>query len=97
MAYCRKDLAVHPGGDLADRFLAAYEAEVGIRLAHMDLWDVLCGSRGIQYGPRWVPSFAEVGVRLTGEEIVDRSTRFVDSALARLGPLPLPLPPKDGP
>lgn len=85
VAYCRKDLAVHPGGDLADQFLRAYEAEVGVRLNDMALWDVLCGSRGMQYARRWIPSFAEMNVDLSGEAILERSTAFVEEALVRAG------------
>ena len=84
VAYCRKDLALNPGGDLPDQFLAAYEAEVGFSLPLVPLWDVLCGSRGMQYGHRWVTSFAEMGVPLGPSEIVTRSTTFVDAALMRL-------------
>ena len=83
VAYCRKDLAVHPGGDLAEQFLGAYEAEVGIRLKDIALWDVLCGSRGMQYGRRWAPSFEEMGVHISGATIVGRSTAFVEEALAK--------------
>lgn len=85
VAYCRKDLALHPGGDMPDRFLAAYRAETGAELAHLAYWDVLCGARGMQYGHRWVPSFAEVGLPIGAREIMERSTAFVDAALSRLG------------
>jgi aminoglycoside phosphotransferase (APT) family kinase protein len=82
VAFCRKDLAVHPGGDAPDRFLAAYEAETGRRL-DIGLWDVLHGARALQWGHLWVPSFAEAGVSLTSEQIVAASAAFVDTALSR--------------
>ena len=82
VAYCRKDLAIHPGRDTADRFLSAYEAEVGFRLDDMDLWDILYGARALQWGRRWVPAFAEVGVQCTAAHIRDASAAFIDAALA---------------
>jgi aminoglycoside phosphotransferase (APT) family kinase protein len=85
VAYCRKDLAIHPGGDAADRFLRAYEAEVGERLDHMALWDVLYGSKAMEWGHLWAPSFAEVGVALTPRGIHEASVAFVAGALGRAG------------
>jgi aminoglycoside phosphotransferase (APT) family kinase protein len=86
VAYCRKDLAIHPGGDAPDRFLAAYEAEIGFPLEHMALWDVLYGSRAMQWGHRWPPSFAELGVPVSGSDIARISAAFVDAALTTSGP-----------
>ena len=85
VAYCRKDLAIHPGGDAPDRFLAAYEVETGIRLDHMALWDALYGTRALEYGHRWAPSFLELGVNVTAADIHAASAAFVDRALARAG------------
>lgn len=79
---CRKDLAIHPGGNAPDRFLAAYQAEIGSRL-EVDLWDVLYGARALQWEHRWVLSFSELGVALTGEQIARASAGFVDEALNR--------------
>ncbi len=83
VAFCRKDLAIHPGGDTPDRFLAAYEAENGARVEDMDLWDILQGAGGLQWGHRWPPAFREVGVELNAGDVVDASARFVDDALIR--------------
>lgn len=82
VAYCRKDLAIHPAGDAPDRFLSAYEAETGHRL-DMALWDVLYGAWALQWGYRWVGSFAELGVALTAEQIAEASASFLDAALRR--------------
>lgn len=83
VAYCRKDLAIHPGGDSPNQFLLAYEAEIGERLEHLDLWDVLQGARALQWGHRWPPSFKELGVDVDAAHIHRASVAFVDSALER--------------
>jgi aminoglycoside phosphotransferase (APT) family kinase protein len=83
VAYCRKDLAIHPGGDAPDQFLQAYEAEIGERLEHIALWDVLQGARALRLGHRWPPSFKELGVDVNAAHIHRVSAEFVDAALQR--------------
>ncbi len=83
VAYCRKDLAIHPGGDSPDQFLLAYEAEIGEQLEHIHLWDVLQGARALRLGHLWPPSFRELGVDVDADHIRRVSAAFVDAALER--------------
>jgi Ser/Thr protein kinase RdoA (MazF antagonist) len=84
VAQCRSDLALHPGGDAPDAFLAHYEAAYGTRLEGLAAWDVLRGDHMRKFGPQWVEAFAESGVSITAEHITATAEHFVDAALARL-------------
>ena len=85
VAYCRKDLAIFPGGDAPDLFLGAYEAELGARLEHLDYWEVLHGAGAMKWGHLWPPSFQEMGADIDADHVYRRSVEFVDAALRRLG------------
>jgi aminoglycoside phosphotransferase (APT) family kinase protein len=81
VASCRKDLAIHPGGSAPDRFLAAYEAETGLKVDNLAHWDVLQGAKALQWGHRWPAAFEELNVHVDERQIIDASTFFVDKAL----------------
>lgn len=83
VALYRHLLAIHPGGDAPDHFLAAYETAIGAALSDMPLWDILYGLRGIRRVDHWAHAFNEHGVMLTAEQIMTRSAIWIDRALAR--------------
>ncbi len=76
-------MAIAPGGDAPDRFLAHYLAASGERLEQLALFDVLQGMHALQWSPGWIGSFAEVGVTLHADEMRAAVERFLDDALAR--------------
>jgi aminoglycoside phosphotransferase (APT) family kinase protein len=84
VAYCRSDLAIHPGGDAPDRFLRAYEAEIGTSVEQLAHWDVLQAERPLRWGHLWPPAFAEAGIELTAAHIELASRTFITDALRRL-------------
>ena len=84
VAYCRGVLAVHPAGDVPDRFLRAYESETG-RPLRCDRWDALWAARGfLGARGRWPAALASLGVMITGIEIEQRSAMWAEAALGRL-------------
>lgn len=58
----RCDLAIDPGGDAPDGFLAAYERATGVTVHHLGPWDALAGARALVEGDGWVDAWTEVGV-----------------------------------
>jgi aminoglycoside phosphotransferase (APT) family kinase protein len=82
VALTRCDLAITPGGDAPDRFLAAYEAASGVRLDDLAAWDVLASARAIEHGAGWVDAWTEVGVAMTADQILERATAFCEAALS---------------
>jgi aminoglycoside phosphotransferase (APT) family kinase protein len=81
VAQYRHLLAVHPGGDAPDQFLAAYASASDRPLADMPLWDVLYGLRGLPAVDHWVRAFSGFGVDLTVDDINARSLDWVIRAL----------------
>lgn len=82
VALTRCDLAIHPGGDAAARFLAAYEEAAGLQVAHLCNWDVLAAARAIEWGDGWLDAWTEVGVPMTAEQVRARATAFAVAALS---------------
>jgi aminoglycoside phosphotransferase (APT) family kinase protein len=77
----RSDLAVYPGGAAPSLFLAAYEALHGASLEHLPRWDALMATKPYLWGFSWAPSFADVGIDLSADEITARASAFLDDAL----------------
>ena len=82
VAQYRHLLAIHPGGDAPDRFLAGYLTATGRQLADLPLWDALYGLRGLRPVDHWVRAYDGFGVTLTVNEINARSRDWVSRALA---------------
>jgi aminoglycoside phosphotransferase (APT) family kinase protein len=82
VALMRCDLAVEPGGDAPDRFLAAYEDAAGIRLVHLGSWDALAAARALEQGAGWVDAWTDAGVDVTAEQIHARAWAFAEAALS---------------
>jgi len=83
VAQYRHLLAIHPGGDAPDQFLAAYLASSGRSLADLPLWDVLYGLRGLPAVDHWVRAYSGFGVDVTVDEINARSRDWVRRALTQ--------------
>lgn len=81
VALMRCDLAIEPGGDAPNRFLAAYEEAARVRLDHLELWDALAAGRAIEHGAGWVDAWADAGVPMTAEQIHSRAWAFAEAAL----------------
>ena len=82
VAQYRHLLAIHPGRDSPDRFLAEYLAASSRQLADLPLWDVLYGLRGLRPVDHWVRAYDGFGVTLTVDEINARPTGWIKRALA---------------
>ena len=85
VALMRGDLAVVPGGDAPDRFLAAYEAASGVEIPDVALWDVLAAARALEHGEGWVDAWTDVGIDVTVAQIRDRAEAFALAALEARG------------
>ena len=81
VALTRCDLAIDPGGDAPDRFLAAYQAASGIELGRLALWDAFAAARAIEHGAGWVDSWTETDIPMTENRIHDRAWAFAEAAL----------------
>ena len=81
VALYRHMLAIHPGGDEPERFLAAYETATGATLEHMPLWDLFYGLRALRPIDHWVRALHGHGVMLTAEQITSRSIAWIEQAL----------------
>ena len=84
VALTRCDLAIEPGGDASDRFLAAYEKAGGRSVKHLSLWDALAAARALEHGDGWVDAWTDTGVPMTAARIRDRATAFAEAAVAAL-------------
>lgn len=78
----RCDLAIEPGGDAPEVFLAAYQAARGEVLDHLPLWDALGAARALEHGHGWVEAWTDTGVPMTAERIRERVTTFAEAAVA---------------
>lgn len=79
---CRAALAVWPGGDTPDRFLAAYGEHSRTSLAGLASWDLLAATIALQHAADWMPLYHEVDITLG--EVRARADDFIDSALERI-------------
>jgi aminoglycoside phosphotransferase (APT) family kinase protein len=78
----RCDLAIEPGGDAPDRFLAAYEASAGVQVEHLRLFDAFAAARALESDGGWVDAWTDAGVAMTWERMRERSWAFAEAALA---------------
>lgn len=83
VALYRHMLAIHPGGDAPELFLASYEHATGASLSDMPLWDVLYGLRACRPVAHWERAFRGHGLTLTEQKITTRSIDWIRQALVR--------------
>jgi aminoglycoside phosphotransferase (APT) family kinase protein len=83
LGMCRLDAGLMLGLDVADRILAAYEAETGAPLPNRGWWDLFAASRADGALDSWTESYAGLGPKdLTVETVTERFDAFVAQALA---------------
>jgi aminoglycoside phosphotransferase (APT) family kinase protein len=82
LGFARCDLAIEPGGDAPDRFLAAYEAARGEPVSNHHPWDVLAAARAIEFGDGWVDAWTDSGIELTAERLHSAAFGFAEAALS---------------
>lgn len=61
VAWCRQDLVLLGAPSAADRFLATYERESGVRVGDVHAWDVLAAARADPYLESWEPNYVGIG------------------------------------
>lgn len=84
--YCRMDLALQHGQDMANDFLRAYESAAGMRIPQLHVWDLLGATVAMPDPERWLPGFHELGrTDLTPAIVRERLAAFIDDALRRSG------------
>lgn len=79
VAFCRLDVALMLGLDVAELVRDAYEAETGRRLADMGWWDLAAASRAETDLPVWHESYAGLA-QVSLDEVESRFAAFVDGA-----------------
>jgi aminoglycoside phosphotransferase (APT) family kinase protein len=83
VCFCRLDAGLMLGLDVADRILAAYEAETGAPVPNRGWWDLFAASRADGALDSWTESYAGLGPKdLTVETVTERFDAFVAQALA---------------
>lgn len=61
LGWCRLDLVLLFGEQIADEFLAAYEAEAGQTVGEMRLWDRWAAARSDDLVGSWAPNYQPLG------------------------------------
>jgi aminoglycoside phosphotransferase (APT) family kinase protein len=85
VAQCRVDLSLMHDGEIADRFLADYEAVHGKPLPDMAFWDIFLGLRAYGSYPRWLRGYHDLGLtHLTADDLRQRIESLLSRALPRL-------------
>jgi aminoglycoside phosphotransferase (APT) family kinase protein len=82
VGFARCDLAIEPGGDASERFLATYEAARSEPVSNRHLWDVLAATRAIEFGDGWVDAWTETGIEMTAERLRSAAVGFAEAALS---------------
>jgi aminoglycoside phosphotransferase (APT) family kinase protein len=77
LGWCRLDLVLLFGERIADDFLAAYEAEAGLAVAEMHLWDCWAAARSHETVGSWAPNYLPLGrADLDEDELRRRHARW---------------------
>lgn len=85
VATCRGDLTVLFGPDVADTFVACYEAAAGRRVANLPFWDVFVCTWALAEVDDWLPGWQALGrAELSLEQARERLSSFARAALAHL-------------
>jgi aminoglycoside phosphotransferase (APT) family kinase protein len=79
LGWCRLDLVLLFDEQIADEFLAAYEAETGEAVGEMRLWDCWAVARSDEAVGSWAPNYLPLGrADLDEEELRRRHARWTD-------------------
>jgi aminoglycoside phosphotransferase (APT) family kinase protein len=82
VALMRSDLAVEPGANAPDRFLATYQEAAGVELQHLGMWDAFAAARAIEHRAGWVDAWTDPAIEMTAERIHHRAWAFAEAALS---------------
>lgn len=81
---CRLDLVVSHGMEVADVFLADYEAAMGARLPRMWFFDLFYGLSALLYYEIWLQDYHDAGLTdVLAEDVKPRLDAFLRRALAQ--------------
>jgi aminoglycoside phosphotransferase (APT) family kinase protein len=87
IGWCRLDLYLLYGEELADVFLAAYERASGTKVDDPQLWDLWTLARSHQTVDTWVPNYRDLGrTDLTAAELRQRHTVWTQELVRRRQP-----------
>jgi aminoglycoside phosphotransferase (APT) family kinase protein len=82
VSQCRIDLALTLGIEVADAFLAAYQAEAPAPLPDVWFFDLFRGLGALLSYEKWIPDYHDLGLtRLDATEAGERLRTFVRQAL----------------
>jgi aminoglycoside phosphotransferase (APT) family kinase protein len=85
VAQCALDLAMMHGLDVADRFVAAYEALSGARLPDVDFWLLFRGLRAYGSYAAWLKGYHDLGLKhLTLDHLRSRVEAVLERSLGNL-------------
>jgi aminoglycoside phosphotransferase (APT) family kinase protein len=89
VSWCRLDLVLLHGREVADAFLDAYEKGAGAEVADLARWDVFAVTSSHGRVDTWEPNYTSLGrPDLTGPELRARHARWTENCLAALGEAP---------
>jgi aminoglycoside phosphotransferase (APT) family kinase protein len=82
LGWCHLDLLLLFDQQIADLFVAAYEAAVGRTVGELDLWDGWAAARSHDGVETWVPNYAPLGrPDLDARELRSRHSRWTERLL----------------
>jgi aminoglycoside phosphotransferase (APT) family kinase protein len=85
IAYCRVEIAILHGLRAADRFTKIVETQLGRKIDHLPIWDVMRGLTGLRWSHMWVIAYREQGASwLTAPRTHATIRSFLRRALAAL-------------
>ena len=86
VGYCRLDISLSVGAEVAGEFLVAYRGASGRSLENQWLWDLQAASRPLPDPSVWIPAWEGLGRRdLTPGLIRERLRAFIESASRQAG------------
>lgn len=86
LGWCRLDLFLVYDEQVADAFLAAYDAGAGRPVGDVDLWDSWATARSHAGVETWVPNYAPLGrADLDARELRNRHSRWAERLVERWG------------
>lgn len=86
VGYCRLDLTLQHGPEVATSFLRAYEAAVRERVASLAAWDLVASVRALPDPATWISSYEQFDrTDLTAQLVRSRFGKFLVAALEHAG------------
>jgi aminoglycoside phosphotransferase (APT) family kinase protein len=86
VGWCRLDLYLLYGEDIADTFLGSYQTASKSALPDVLLWDLWAVARSHEHVESWVPNYGDLGrADLTAGELRKRHTAWTDHLVNSIG------------